>query len=365
MKRLRLPRLRISFFALCLATLGWAAGCATPQPMVDPYFAARSYTPNRIAVMPPTVFVVYDEVGTNDPRKSQALSQEVGTHMGSLLTTGLQRRGYEVVNSIGWDGVRATDGSYALSGQDLGWMANSIVQFSSSPAGGGSGTMPQPFFIAPELAQRVGGVTGADSLMYVNVKGVAVSPGKRSAQVMGVVFFVVIVAAIVLLLIAESKGGKSGGREAGPVASGGGGAPRTAQGWRGGSSAVTPGAGAATTARVAPPAPRGYGAAPDRPGPVYTGPHVGLGVGVVVPLEGHAHTHEGQVREDDETFAGDQAYLSATLVSTYDGRVLWHARQSIDVALDEPQDVQRMVERLVETIPPSLSRGAQVPAARK
>jgi len=89
---------------------------------------------------------------------------------------------------------------------------------------------------------------------------------------------------------------------------------------------------------------------------------VGIGIGVVVPLDGPAHTHEGSVAEDDEFFAGDQAYVSATLVSTYDGRVLWHARQSIDVALDRPADVQRMIERLVATIPPSLSQGPAPPA---
>jgi hypothetical protein len=80
-------------------------------------------------------------------------------------------------------------------------------------------------------------------------------------------------------------------------------------------------------------------------------------------LNGPVHTHEGSVAEEDEYFAGDQAYLSATLVSTYDGRVLWHARQSIDVALDKPDDVQRMIDRLVESIPPSLSQGPAPPPA--
>jgi hypothetical protein len=133
-------------------------------------------------------------------------------------------------------------------------------------------------------------------------------------------------------------------------------------GWRG--PASTGGAPqTATSARALTPAPRGYGAPPPGYGPVYGGPHVGIGIGVVVPLNGPQHTHEGAVAEDDEFFAGDQAYLSATLVSTYDGRVLWHARQSIDVDLARPADVQAMVDRLVDTIPPSLSQGA-APAAK-
>src|SRR3954449_10241793 len=186
MKRLRLPRLRISFFAVSLAMLGWAVGCAGPQPMIDPYFAARSYTPARVAVMPADVFVVYDQFGDNDPRKSQLLGQQVGAHITGALADGLQRRGYQVTTAAGWDGIRSPDGAYAVSGQELGWMANSILQFSGSPAGGGEGKMPAPAFIAPELAARVGSAAQSDSLLYVNVKGVAVSPGKRAAEVVGV-----------------------------------------------------------------------------------------------------------------------------------------------------------------------------------
>src|SRR5688572_20573941 len=150
-KRLRLPRLRISFLPVTLAMLGWAVGCATPQPMIDPYFASRSYTPARIALMPADVFVVYDEVGDNDPRKSQALGHQVGGHITSLLATRLQRRGYQVTTAPGWDGIRTADGTYGVTGQELGWFANSILHFSSSPAGGGTGRMATPAFVAPEL----------------------------------------------------------------------------------------------------------------------------------------------------------------------------------------------------------------------
>jgi hypothetical protein len=362
MKRLRLPRLRISFLAVSLATLGWAVGCATPPPMIDPYFAARTYTPARVALMPADVFVVYDQFGDNDPQKSQMLGQQVGAHITGALAAGLQRRGYQVTTAAGWDGVRTPDGAYAISGQEMGWMANSILQFSGSPAGGGEGRMQAPAFIAPELAARVGSATQSDSVLYLNLKGVAVSPGKRAAEVVGVVFFVVIVAAIILLIVSESKGG-GGGRGANPVASsGGGGRAVHSTGWRG--PATTGGAPqTTTTARALGPAPRGYGAVPPGRGPVYAGPRVGIGVGVVVPLDSPQHTHEGAVADDDAFFAGDQAYVSATLVSTYDGRVLWHARQSIDVDLARPDDVQKMVDHLVATIPPSLSQAPAPPAA--
>ena len=41
---------------------------------IDPAFAARAYTPGRIAVMPPDVFLVLDQVGDNDPTESAALA---------------------------------------------------------------------------------------------------------------------------------------------------------------------------------------------------------------------------------------------------------------------------------------------------
>src|SRR4051794_17167666 len=223
MKWLQLAHLRRSFTAICLAALGWSAGCATPGPMIDPYFASRSYTPARVTVMPPDVFVIYDEVGDNDPQKSAALSRQVTGQLGAAVVEGMRRKGYAVDTSIGWDGLRGPDGNYALSGQDLGWMAGSILQFANSPAGAAQGPMKAPAFVAPELAGRVGAATGADSVLYVNVKGVSVSPGKRTAQVFGVVFFVVIIAAIVLLVIAEGKSGNGGSRG---VPSTGGGAPR-------------------------------------------------------------------------------------------------------------------------------------------
>jgi hypothetical protein len=110
--------------------------------------------------------------------------------------------------------------------------------------------------------------------------------------------------------------------------------------------------------------PRGYGRVPPSGGGrVYGGSNVsfGLGVAMVVPIDGPVATHEGAVADDDSFFAGDQAYVTMSLVSTYDGRVLWHLRQSVDVDLDDPKDVERFVARVLDTIPPSLAHPA--PAA--
>jgi hypothetical protein len=96
---------------------------------------------------------------------------------------------------------------------------------------------------------------------------------------------------------------------------------------------------------------------------VYTGrprPGVSVGIGVVVPLDGPDYTHDGEVQHDDDLFAGDDLYVSMTLVSTYDGRVLWHTRQQLDLDAQDPHDVDRMVESFVATLPP---RGGFPPAA--
>ena len=52
-----------------------------------------------------------------------------------------------------------------------------------------------------------------------------------------------------------------------------------------------------------------------------------------------------------------------TMVSTYDGRVLWHVRDHIDLEADRPQDIERMVHTFLDTLPPALPRPAvQAPA---
>jgi hypothetical protein len=45
-----------------------------------------------------------------------------------------------------------------------------------------------------------------------------------------------------------------------------------------------------------------------------------------------------------------------TLVSTYDGRVLWHARESVDREADRPDHVEEMVHAFLDTLPPALPR---------
>jgi hypothetical protein len=99
-----------------------------------------------------------------------------------------------------------------------------------------------------------------------------------------------------------------------------------------------------------------------RGAPVYRGggSGVGIGIGVVIPIDGPVYTHEGAVAYEDPLFAGDELYVSMTLVSTYDGRVLWHARDHLDLDADEAPDIERMVHAFLDTLPPA---GPAVPAA--
>src|SRR5206468_9168298 len=110
-----------------------------------------------------------------------------------------------------WDGIVAQDGTVLMNRDELGWLANGILQFANGPAGGGQGAMAAPVAVAPELAARAGWATQSDALLYVNVKGVTTTPGKRAAGVLAAVFIVVIIAAIIAVLVASSKGGGNGG----------------------------------------------------------------------------------------------------------------------------------------------------------
>jgi hypothetical protein len=213
--------------------------------------------------------------------------------------------------------------------------------------------------VAPELAARVGWATQSDALLYVNVKGAVTTPGRRAATILAVVFIVVIVAAIIVLA-SKSRGGSGPstlgqGTRAQPL----GRASAPSGGWHAASAAP------ARAVPAAAPRWRGGGVAPAVPrgARVYRGGGgPGIGLAVIVPLDEPVYTHDGSVGYDDPIFAGDELYVSMTLVSTYDGRVLWHARDNLDLAADRPPDVDRMVHTFLDTLPPALPH-APSPAA--
>jgi len=385
---MRLGGRRTSIPALALALCGWAGCASAPRPMVDAAYASRAYSPVRVAVLPPDVFVVVDQVGDNDPGQSAALGQQVGAQVVHGAEQVLRARGYDIDLSARWDGIAGADGTVLVGRDELGALANGIVSFANSAQGGAQGTMPQPLLVAPDLAARVGWATQSDALLYINVKGAVTTPGKRAASIVAGVLIVFVVVAVVLAVASQRGGGgghapavgtgpsqsvtraapAGGGWRGSPAPTGGGaagawrGTPMPAGGgvtsssWRG-----TPPAATAVRPLSGPPPSGGWrGGAPSsvpRGAPVYRGGGggIGIGVGVVVPLDQPVYTHDGSVGYDDPMFAGDEVYVSMTLISTYDGRVLWHARDNLDLDADQPQDVDRMVHAFLDTLPPAVS----------
>ena len=337
-----------------LALLAWVGCATTVTPQIDPGFAARAYTPGRIAVLPPDVFVVLDQFGDNDPAASMALGQQVSADTMRAVAAGLSRRGYDVDMSTGWDGIRGPDGAPLVGGEEVGALARSFVAFGNSADGAVTGPVATPAQIAPDLAARVGWATQAGAVMYVNVKGVVTTPGKQAATVLAVVFIVVIIAAIILAASSSHGGGhatlhsstgyrapavgrappatplRMPGRAAAPAIASRTPGARPVTGWRGGARPVG----------------RPHG------GPVFVGPAINLAV--VVPIDEPVITHDGSVGYDDPMFAGDEVYVTMTLVSTYDGHVLWHARQALDLEANKPEDVDRLVATFLDTLPPAL-----------
>lgn len=350
----RLPRLRSRAAAWLLTSLAWASGCAVTQPQVEPFFQSRTYTPGRIAVLPPTVHMMFDEIGDNDPRKGEALKRQVIDESMRLISLELRRRGYEVNQSARWDGVPGPDGSWLVTGAELARLANSTLMFANGEQGGLEGPVQQPAFIAPDMARKVGWATQSDAILYINLKGVVVSPGKITAQVLGAAAIVAVVVLTIILLSQSKGGGSSPSRARAPS----GGAAPVASAPSGGGSPLPPAAGAPTTAAVVPRGRGSYGGGGTRyrhPPRTYSSVHVG--VGVMVPLDGPTHTHEGRVAEDedeDEVFAGDDLYVSMTLLSAHDGRVLWHVRENVDVEADQPAEMQALFRKYGEMIPPAL-----------
>ena len=341
-------RFRQSALAVVLGVVAWTAGCASaPRPAIEPAFAARTYTPIRIALLPPDVFMVLDQVGDNDPAKSEALRRQVIDQVVRLSGEAFRRRGYDLNLSARWDGVFGPDGQPLVTGDELTGMADAILQFANGPVGGQEGPLPVPQIIAPELAAKIGWATQSDALLYVNLKGVTTSNGKRAAAILGAVFIALVVVLIVLATTKSSGHGNGapiargpGRPVAGPTMRGG--AP-LGGGMRGGPPPIARGpvpVGRGSRFAGGPP-PRYYGG----------GPRVGVGVGVFIPLEGPTYTHEGQVQYEDSWFGDDELYLNMTLVNAGDGRVLWQLRHQFDADAEDPKDLQAMVDQVVGTIP--------------
>jgi hypothetical protein len=339
--------------AVALCVVAWTAGCASgPRPAIEPTFAARTYTPVRIALLPPDVFMVVDQVGDNDPVKSEALRQQVIGEVVKLSADAFRRRGYDLDQRARWDGIFGPDGRPLVTPAELGGMADAILQFANSPTGGQQGPLIVPQIIAPELAAKIGWATQSDSLLYVNLKGVTTTNGKRAAAILGAVFIALIIVLVVLATMDNHGGGGGGGSLPGGHSAGRAVAGPTMRGTPVSGSAMRSG-GAMAATRGPVPVGRGAHFAGGGPRPRYYGggPPVDVGVGIFIPLDGPTYTHDGQVTHEDGWFGDDELYMSMTLVNAADGRVLWQLRDDFDLDADDPKDIEAMVNRVVGTIP--------------
>ena len=287
----------------------------------------------------------------------------------------LRSRGYDVNLLPRWDGVYGPDGAPVPGGEALEGLARSIIYFASSTDGAREGAIGAPPRVAPELAAQVGAATQADAVLYINVKGVVTTPGRQTATILTGVFIVVIVAALILMLASQKGGGGHGigraelCRTATAATAAGARRPQPAD-RRDRPSDRRAGMAAARRWRWRSPRPRcasyrrlagrTIAAGSGRGGPVYVGG--GGNLNLVVPLEEPVYTHDGSIAYDDPVFAGDELYVSMTLVSTYDGRVLWHARDALDLEANNPAHVDRMVQDFMNTLPPALPPTGAAPS---
>jgi hypothetical protein len=319
---------------------------------------------------------VLDQVGDNDPVKSAAIGQAVSAETMRAVDRSLRNRGYDVNLLPRWDGVYGPDGTPVPGGEALEGLARGIVYFASSTDGAREGAIGAPPRVAPELAAQVGAAAQADAVLYVNVKGVVTTPGRQTATILTGVFIVVIVAAIILVMASQKGGGGGHGiGRAGTASHGnaGNGAWRAAppaggssfrpSSWHGGGAPMAGVAAPRAAGPVAPPVGGWRGGRPPLGGPRGGRVYVGGGgnLNLVVPLDEPVYTHDGSIAYDDPVFAGDELYVSMTLVSTYDGRVLWHARDALDLEANNPAHVDRMVQDFMDTLPPALPPAGAAP----
>ena len=123
-------------FVPALAWRWWLGGCASaPRPMIDSSFAARAYTPARITVLPPDVFIVVDEGGDTIPRGPRRWASRSPHKRARRSNRRCVRRGYDV--DFRWAGTASTLRTAARSSpRQLGCDRNGIVSFANQPRRG-------------------------------------------------------------------------------------------------------------------------------------------------------------------------------------------------------------------------------------
>jgi hypothetical protein len=320
--------------------LGWMAalsvGCGRPWPTVH-----GAASPALATGLVQTVDILPLDVGLMSHRDDEGAVDELvasfdPTAVGAI-EAGLARRGYVVRSVVAWDGrFEGPDGrpARAYEPDEVAATNAALAVYGGRRAivRGVHGIELPP----AELPVRLGAATGADATLYVGgtaFEGKDQNVGRNVALVVFAVVFIVVVVAV--LAATKGKGGGGGGK------GGGGGLARAAH--------ATGNAAVRTTRAISRPL-RGFGR-----GMMRLSRDFGRGL-----ADAHIEVHTGgqpmgggHVMSDAPPKPRGRSFtiIEMTLVDNQTGAVLWHARQSFPANPKQPEQVAKVMRRMLDALP--------------
>ena len=320
-----LSRMRRSPSSVLLAALAvglLASGCAGTESILMQDRALGSLEIGRVDLLPVDFYLHIDDVEATDETARDRLNQEVSESIEGWTRRFLSESGYLLGNRITWAGTSGARGF--VPGRVIEDMALDLLDFINDeepPEGLGDHAR----FVATDALEQLVAATSSDAVLYVNGKASVESEAKRTRKMIIAVCCFIISAAFLYLIFKQSKGSGSSGR----------------------STALRPGS------------PRGGRHRPARMRaaarrPRFYGPN--LHVGFYTPIFIHSdrrRPHGGyQVEEEsDDELQGDRLWLSFTLVSSKDGRVLWHSRQVVNLDATDHTVIEELMAEMMQSFP--------------
>ena len=324
----------ICLLAAGLAVGPLAAGCASQarHTLADPGLVPPRGA--RVELLPVDFYLHVDGLsGEISKAKRKRLNREVNEQIEAWTRRFLDKRGYELGNRITWEGASGAQGY--VDGPVIEDIALDILDYVNEAGDGGS--LHEEDAVAPQALHALASATGAGAVLYVNGKASVLSSGKRTQRAVIAVCCFVITAAFLYLVYQGAKSSGSSGRGSRPRRPG-----RPPRGRRVGHR---------------PPRMRPHRA--PRRGPRV---HVGFYTPIYIHTD-HSHPHGGyamdDAEEEDRELQGDRMWLSFTLVRPQDGRVLWHARQTVNLSATDDEELAQALRDLAHTLP----RAPAAPAA--
>ena len=331
------------WLAALLAMLNVVTGCAGPtwprvHAQADARFMSQPRSVRTVDVLPADIQVWTHSSDENLPAE---LAAQVDALVNGATMAGLSRRGYQVAAQMTWDGwYVAPDGSahQAMPSEHLELTAHALSGYgeamaqADSPAGG---------LLVPYLPYRLGTSTGADATLYIGGWSyVGEDPRETTGQKVleGVAIGLLVIAfAVVLIAVLDKAGGGGGG--------GGGGVARAAG---------SAGRVAVTAGRVA-----GRTVAPLLRGVARVGVGITRGMLQATDAFGRTNTHIHIYAGSPNYYADDRTpkkgrsrmQVEMTMVDNHTGLVLWHTRDTFPAHGTRAEDVNRVFELMLSSLP--------------